>query len=353
MSNIKFILMCFMFMILLFGCGDEEAAETKPPLVKVQQVTAADVKSEETYSGTVKGRYQTNLAFQVGGQIMSRNVDVGSFVRAGEVLMTINPRDVVQQSNQAEAQVSSSKAQLDLAASELARYKELFKANAIAASVLDQYQTNYNAASAAYENALAAAAQSQNALEYTNLIADSSGVISSIAVESGQVVSAGQTVATLVQTSELEVVVDIPENKITDIQIDMPVNVSFWALPDKVEGYVREIAPMADSAARTFTVKIAMPSPPNNMQLGMTASVSLSTGTNSSVNATILPLSAIYQTNDKPQVWIVKDGKVTLKSVVVKDFENNNVMVYGLNTNDVVVTAGVHKLRDGQSVRVE
>lgn len=92
------------------GCGDEEAAETKPPLVKVQQVAAADVKSEETYSGTVKGRYQTNLAFQVGGQIMSRNVDVGSFVRAGDVLMTINPRDVVQQSNQAEAQVASTKA---------------------------------------------------------------------------------------------------------------------------------------------------------------------------------------------------------------------------------------------------
>ena len=185
---------------VMTGCSDEEAKNEIIPLVKTQRAGETNVNTESVYPGVVKGRYETNLSFQVGGQIMSRNVEVGTFVRAGEVIMTINPRDVAQQNNQAEAQVASAKAQLDLATSNLNRYRELFNEGAIAASVLDQYQTSYDSAAAAYDNALAAAAQSQNALGYTNLIADFNGVISKINVESGQVVAAGQTVATLVQT---------------------------------------------------------------------------------------------------------------------------------------------------------
>ena len=212
-NNFKSISIILLGLQLLTGCGDEEIVKETIPLVKTQRVGEANVSAESIYSGVVKGRYETNLAFQVGGQIMSRNVEVGSQVRAGEVLMTINPRDVVQQTNQAEAQVSSAKAQLDLATSNLNRYRELFSEGAIAASVLDQYQTSYDSAVAAYDNALAAAAQSQNSLGYTNLVADFDGVISAINVESGQVVAAGQTVATLVRSGELEVAVNIPESK--------------------------------------------------------------------------------------------------------------------------------------------
>ena len=283
---------------------------------------------------------------------MSRNVEVGDFVKAGEILMTINPRDVLQQSNQAEAQVLSAKAQLDLAASNLNRYRELFKEEAIAASVLDQYQTSYDSAAAAYENALAAAAQSQNALDYTNLVAEADGVISAINAEVGQVVAAGQTVADLVQTGELEIAVDIPESKIAEIAINQPVTVTFWAINNEVAGYVREIAPMADASSRTFAVKISIPNPPEKMQLGMTASVAISSK-NFTENVITIPLTAVYQIGEKSQVWIVEDGKAKLKDIEVKDFDGNEVLVNGLKNGDNVITAGVHKLKEGQSVRVE
>ncbi|MBQ6757718.1 MAG: efflux RND transporter periplasmic adaptor subunit [Selenomonadaceae bacterium] len=333
--------------LLLIGCSKEDTQAPKPPLVKVQQVEAANAAQEENYSGVVRGRYETNLSFQVGGKIISRDVQTGSRVRAGDVLMTLDPKDVVEQARSAEAQVASTRAQLQLAKANLDRYSELFKAEAIAAAVLDQYKTQYDAAQAAYDAAVAQAQQTRNALDYTTLTANADGVISDIQAEVGQVVAAGQSVLTLVQAGELEVVASIPENKISAVQIGQRVSITFWATGDEITGTVREIAPMADSAARTFTVKISIPDV-RDVQLGMTANVIMR---ETSASAIILPLSAIYQTGDAAQVWIVEGGKVTLKAVEVTAFDDNAVQVRGLKAGDVVVVAGANKLREGQEVR--
>ena len=333
--------------LLLIGCSKEDTQAPKPPLVKVQQVEAANAAQEENYSGVVRGRYETNLSFQVGGKIISRDVQTGSRVRAGDILMTLDPKDIVEQARSAEAQVASTRAQLQLAKANLDRYSELFKAEAIAAAVLDQYKTQYDAAQAAYDAAVAQAQQTRNALDYTTLTANADGVISDIQAEVGQVVAAGQSVLTLVQAGELEVVASIPENKISAVQIGQRVSITFWATGDEITGTVREIAPMADSAARTFTVKISIPDV-RDVQLGMTANVIMR---ETSASAIILPLSAIYQTGDAAQVWIVEGGKVTLKAVEVTAFDDNSVQVRGLKAGDVVVVAGANKLREGQEVR--
>ena len=331
---------------LLAGCG-EEVQTPKPPLVKVQQVTLTNAAQEENYSGVVKGRYETNLSFQVSGKIISREVQTGSLVRAGEILMTLDPKDIVELSRSMDAQVAAAQSRLQLAKSNLDRYSELFQSEAIAAAVLDQYKTEYDAAQATYDYAVAQARQSQNALEYTTLAANADGVISEVSAEVGQVVAAGQSVLSLVQTGELEVVANIPENKISNVQIGQRVSINFWANNDTVSGIVREISPMADSASRTFTVKISLPDV-KNIQLGMTANVSMREVTPSAI---ILPLSAIYQTGDAAQVWLVDDGKVSLHRVEIIDFADNSVRVNGLNSGDTVVVAGVHKLCDGQAVR--
>ena len=184
---------------LLAGCGNDTAKEPPPPVVRTMSVDAAGATTAD-YSGTVRARYETKLAFQVGGQVLSRNVSMGAHVHAGDVLMVINARDVQQQVNATSAGVASARAQLDLARANRARYEELYAAQAVSAAMLDQYRTNENAAEAAYRQALAQNAQSSNALGYTNLIAGADGVISGILAEEGQVVAAGQTVMTLTQS---------------------------------------------------------------------------------------------------------------------------------------------------------
>ena len=348
------ILFLIMSMTMIFaGCSEETVPEEKIPYVKIQKVSQANINKENIYSGKVCGRYETNMSFQVGGQIIKRNVEVGSRVKIGDLLMSIDPKDVVQQSNQGDAQVSSALSQLKLAETNLQRYKQLYKEEAIPASMLDQYQTNYEAAEAAYKEAIATAEQGHNALSYSNLQASANGVISEINVESGQVVAAGQTVLTLIQTDELETEINVPENQLSAATIGKSVTVKFWALPNEVEGIIREVSPMADATSKTFRVRISLIDVPSTLQLGMTASVTLKgNAEENATNNVNLPLSAIYQTGDQAQVWVVDDNNtVKLKDVKVNQFVDNEVIVSGLKSGEVVVTAGVHKLREGQKVQ--
>lgn len=344
------VITAIFLIVILTGCGNEQIEIEKIPYVKTQKVTPANVHTENIYSGTVCGRYQTNLSFQVGGKILSRNVEVGNFIRRGDLLFTLDSKDILQQANQADSQVSAAAAQLKFAETNLKRYRQLFNEDAISASMLDQYQTNYDAALANYQNAIALSKQSHNALDYTKLFSNADGVISAINVEVGQVVSAGQIILTLVQTGELEVEINIPENKLSEIKIGTPCEISFWANAEKVAGVVREISPIADSTSKTYRVKISLSLQDlsEEINLGMTASAIFPTKNS---NGIILPLSAIYQTGENSQVWIVTaENKTALKNVTVQNFDNNAVLVSGLNAGEIVITAGVHKLREGQEV---
>lgn len=348
----RVFLCCLAVLLLSFaaGCGKEQAKEDTAVYVKTQTVQYGAVSGQESYSGTVKGRYESDLAFQVGGKIVERNVDAGDRVSAGDVLMVIDARDVQESVNAANAQVASARSQLTLAQSDLERFKQLYAANAVSAQQLDQYQANYENALAAYNQAQAQAGQSENSLGYTRLTAGSAGVISSVSAEAGQVVAAGQAVASIVKDGKREIEIAVPENKIKSVSTGQSAVVTFWALDNvQVQGVVREIAPVADSAARTYKVRIALADPPQDMQLGMTASVSFAAGSTSAVT---LPLSALYQTENKSQVWLVNgDSKLELKDVQVVSLGKNEVQVQGLNQGDTVVTAGVHKLYEGEAVK--
>lgn len=340
---------------LLSGCGSKPAAPEPAQLVKTTQVGATDNEAAGVYSGTVKGRYESNLAFQAGGRITARNIQLGSVVHQGDVLMTVNPQDVHQAVNQAQAQASAAQAQLELAQANLARYQALYSQDAVSAAALDQYQTAYNQASAQYAQANAAVQAQENQLSYTSLTADADGIITAVNAEVGQVVGAGTPVLTLVHTGDLEVQINVPENHVQDFPIGKAVTVSFWALQNQQsEGTVREVAPMADPASRTYKVSISLPEPPPGMQLGMTASVTNLAAKADTSQTYVLPLSAIYQTGDTPQVWVVgADKTLSLKAVTVTDFGNDTVQVGGLQAGDIVVTAGGQLLHEGERVRTE
>ena len=331
------------------GCGSVSEKETPAPLVRTMTV-GDTAQSEAGYTGAVRGRYETRLAFQVGGQILSRNVNMGAHVRAGDVLMVIDARDVQQQANATGAGVSSAQAQLQLAQTNLKRYEELYAAQAISEAMLDQYRTNARAAEAAYRQAVAQDTASRNALGYTNLIAGADGVISNITAEEGQIVAAGQTVMMLTQDGEREVEIAVPESQLSEIVIGMPAAVTLWANNAALTGYVRELSPAPDTASRTYTARIALTDAPADLPLGMTARVFLGGDT---AKGAVIPLSALYQTSDTSEVYIVEDGAVRLVPVTVTAFHTSDAVVTGLPRGAVIVTAGVHQLHDGEKVRTK
>lgn len=109
---------------------------------------------------------------------------------------------------------------------------------------------------------------------------------------------------------------------------------------------------MADPATKTYKIRVSLPQPPTDLRLGMTASVDAAENS-SGTDWIELPLSAIYQTGDKTQVWVVDgDQKLLLKDIQVREFGSNSVQASGLSAGDLVVTAGVHRLHEGQEVRL-
>lgn len=346
------VVICMVIFKIVKMNSKQEETVLPPPIVKTLKISASNKASEYIYSGVVKPHYISQFAFQVGGKIVKRNVGVGDKVGQGTVLMELDSRDVEQVVKNYEAAVSLAEAKYKLAEDNLKRYEPLYMSKFISQAEYDNYVNMDETAKDALEQANALYNQGMNQLNYCKLYADKSGVISSIDAEEGQIVTPGQKVITLVQNNKLEVEINVPENRIDQFKNAKEINISFSALPDiKVMGTLEEISPVANDVSRTYRVRISLIDPPPSIQIGMSSSVSISQ--NNSSNQIWIPLGAVYQPNSTPAVWVVKDNTVSLKNIAVKDLGSDQITVSdGLNEGDVVVTAGVTKLREGQEVRV-
>ena len=356
--------------VLTLGCGgyalysnmtrNPKSAKVIP-IVRVYTVGQnAVVANTKIYPGEVRGRYESQLAFQVAGKIAARYVNVGDTVRAGQVLLALDPKDVNQSVEATAAQLASARASYKLAADNAARYSSLYAQGAVSEAIRDQYATQLEAASAALRQAQSQANVSSNQLGYTKLVSDTDGVVTALSGEVGQVVGAGAPIATVVRSGQREVQINVPEG--AALKIGQKASISFWALPGvTASGYVREIASMADPVTRTYKVCVSVPDLPSTAKLGMTAKVELAasadwpTTTANDANATFLiPAQALYQVNNKTQVWLVRDKKAQLADVKVNGYSGNQVLIeQGLSHGDKIITAGLAKLTPNQEVRLE
>lgn len=322
------------------------------PYVRTVTVGKETVDNTSTYPGEVRGRYESNLAFQVAGKIISRSVDLGDTVKTGDILMRVDPKDIEQSFEASQAAVTAAEANYKLARDNAVRYTTLYNSGGVSKAMMEQYNTQMEAAASSLRQAQAQLVANSNQLSYTQLIADHDGVVANVSGEVGQVVAAGTPVVTVVQSGEQEVQIYVPENHLDKIHPNQTATIDFWALENvSADGYIREIAPMADNVTRTYKVRVAVPHLPAAVKLGMTAKVHLQNGTDSSI---LLPAAAIYQTGGKPQVWLVTDDKVHTRDVSIGGYEGNNVRIAsGLQHGDIVVVGGVNKLAENQSVRLE
>ena len=347
------ILLLAFFAWRLYGALAPAALpERTAPVVRTVTVAASGSAGSASYAGEVRGQYETNLAFQVAGKIATRNVKLGDQVRAGQVLMTLDPQDITQQLTAAQAQHASAQANFKLAADNLRRFEALLQQGAVSQLTYDQYKTQYDAAAATLEQAQAQLTVAQNQLGYTQLVSDHDGSISALMGEVGTVVAAGTPVASLVQDAGREVQIYIPENRLGEVHVGQAATVTFWALQEtQSQGTVTEIASVADSTTRTYRVRVGVEHFPEAARLGMTARVTLQ---HASQGEIVIPTSAIYQTGDQQHVWVVQDGKVRLTSVQTGAYAGSDVVVLrGISAGDVIVTGGVNKLSDGETVQLE
>ena len=351
----KRLITIFIAAALLVACAkpEQKAEDVRP--VRVQTVVLGKSDAVAGYAGEVRARYETRVAFRVPGKIVSRHVDVGAVVRPGQLLARLDPKDLILAEENAKAQSASAQSERDLAASELSRYRDLHAKKFISQAELDRRESTLKTADARLEALRAQHRQSSNQASYAAIHADTAGVVLAIEAEAGQVVAAGQTVARIARLEEKEIEINVSEQSVGQMRGAGPVAVRAWALPDKIyRGKVREIAPAADPVTRTYSVRVSVLDADESLRWGMTANVALAGGRAAPAeSAALIPLTALTQKGDVPAVWVLDAGnKLRLKPVEVGQYRENGVVITkGLADGERVVTAGVHKLREGQAVR--
>jgi RND family efflux transporter MFP subunit len=339
--------------IALAGCDEtvaEKAAPSRPVLVA--SVHYEQESPERSFVGTIKPRIETDMGFRVPGKVARRLVEVGQTVDVGEPLATLDEVDLKLQAEQAEAEFRAATGVLAQAGAAEQRAKDLRAKGWATDAQLDSAKAAADEARARLNRAERSVELTKNSLSYATLVADSRGVVTATLVDPGQVVASGQTAIRVARFAEKEAVVAIPETLVGRAK-DGTATVSLWSEPDrKYAAKLREIAPSADPATRTYLAKFSLPDAGEEVSLGMTATLTLADPQSERVAR--LPLSSLYSQGGDPSLYVVDArGDVTMKPVTVKSYESNNVVISGgVEEGARIVVLGVQKLDPSQKVRV-
>ena len=337
---------------LLAACSKppEKVEDIRPVRAMVLSASNVDVAAE--FPGEVRARLESRLAFRVPGKITARKVDPGTLVKRGQVLMQLDAGDLRLSQAQARASLSAAQTVRDLARAELKRYQELRAKNFVSQAVLDEKQSSLRSAQASVEAAQAGYAGQANQAGYATLVSDIDGVVTAVEADVGTVVAPGTPVVRVAKTTENEVVIALPEDKVEAMRRVQDVTVRLWANPGVViPGKIREVSPVAEAATRTYAVKVSIPDSAAGVKLGMTALVQFASTTPQALIRA--PLTALFHEKNTTSVWVVEKGAVKLVPVQIGGTDGNDVvLVGGVKAGQTVVTAGVNLLKQGQKVTI-
>lgn len=324
------------------GCGNNgnKAAEQQPeavaeviPTVSVTQVSVREVPQEVTYTSTVQPYVKNNIVPQAGGRITKINVEIGDFVKEGQVLAEIDKAQLQQ------AQLSLKNQEV-----ELARLKSLYEAGGLSKSDLDAIELQYNVTKT----------QVENLLENTVLLSPINGVITARNYDVGDICSVAAPIFTVEQIIPVKLLVGISESDYSKVKKGDSVEVVADAVPGKTfYGKINRIYPTIDPATRTFTVEVVIQNNYRTLRPGMFVRAKVNFGTNNSV---VIPDVAVVKQQGSGErfVYILnEDGTVTYQKVVLgRRMDAEYEVLEGVSDGVKVVTGGQIRLKDGIKVTV-
>lgn len=250
------------------GCSKMEAKQPPPKAmpVSVKTIDLSQVPQTDEYVATIKSRRSATIQAQVDGALTSIFVKSGDHVRAGQVLMTINPlkqQATVDQQISTEAQ---KRAVLDCNKSELERQRGLFEAGVTSKQSYDQAVQAYQNSRADYDASKAARVTQQQQLAYYNLTAPFAGGVGDIPVHLGDYVSSQTLLTTVDENADLEAYIYIPTERAHNIRMGLPVQV-VTSTGELIESTsIDFISPQVDNAIQGILAKAPVHSSPDRFR---------------------------------------------------------------------------------------
>ena len=338
---------------LLGGCREDTAAQR--PLTRVKTTTAELVEFAPTvtHTGLIAAQVETELSFRVGGKISERLVNVGDSVVINQLLARLDPVEQEAELVSAKAGLYSADAQLHQSTANFERQKSLLTTGNTTRREHDQAEAALRSAQSQVDQARAQLASAQDQLSYTELKADADGIVTARAAEAGQVVSQAQSVFTVARDGPRDAVFNVGEWALANVVMDKGLAISLVSYPAITTiGDVREISPAVNANTMTIVVKVGLRQTPPAMTLG---SVVNGKGPMKQRKVFLLPWGALFELAGSPAVWVVdpRSNTVSLTPVALDRYNRDTIAVTGgLETGQIVVTAGTQLLRPGQKVEI-
>jgi RND family efflux transporter MFP subunit len=335
------------------------AATATLPMVTVAEVRRGDVNGQLAMSASVAGLHETGLYARSNGYVRRLLVDMGTPVRAGQLLAEIETPELDQELSQAQANLAQTQATLGLARATVERLRDLVTEGAITRQDFDERQAAFEVARA---NAAAARANVERlaALKrFGQVVAPFAGVVTGRNVDTGALVAAGggasgagaRPLFTLAQVDTVRVMASVPQSVAASVRVGQAAGVVVQELGGApIQGRVTRTAQALDPATRTLLVEVQAPNLDRRLMPGMFARVTLTT---EGVAAPLLvPANTLITGTEGPQAALVRDGRVHLvKLVLGRDYGTEVEVLDGLQPGAVLVVNPSDDVVEGASVR--
>jgi HlyD family secretion protein len=375
----------------------KQGMKGQTPMVEVAPVTQGLIEEKILRTGDIAPQFQVTIYSKVQGWVEKINVREGDRVKAGEVLATLDAREAAAAVAQAKAnleasaarlkqvrataeeavqsQIQQAKANLELAEADQKRSQELHQKNFISRQQLDEAQTKYNVAKANYDLAMnsirqktwendIALAEAQvnqakatldlNKAQLANLIILSpmNGGITKRFVDPGTMVKDTTPILTLMDFSEMKMVVNVIEREFIHLQKGQAVKITVTAFPDRVfAGRIEIITPALELQSRTAEIQISIPNPGLVLKPGMFGRAEILLRSNP--QAILVPIQSLVTEIDKDFVYVLKENKAFRRAVRKGAVRDTAVeILQGVAPGEQVITAGQSALKDGTQVRL-
>lgn len=351
--------------LMLTGCASEESQQ---PQTEYESMTIglSDVETVEKFPATIKGRQDVDMYPQISGKITSVNVKEGQHVKQGQVLFVIDQIPYKAALQTAEANLSSTVAEVASAQLNYDGKEELFRENVISAFELKKAENALLVAKAAQEQAAAQVTDARNNLSYTTITSPCDGVVGTIPYRAGYLVSPSLSspLTTISDNSEMYVYFSMPENRIIELiraygsaeKVLASMRAVRLFLNDgsayETEGRVESISGVLDNVTGATSVRAVFKNPAGLLHSGGAGNVGMLKQSKGIIQ---IPQSATYEVQDKVYAYRVGDGKAEAVQLKVSPVKENNsyIVLSGLKVGDVIVTEGVGNIQDGMDITLK
>jgi len=337
----------------------KEKTEIVDVVRSIKTITVSKQASEKIFkfSGVVAAVDSSGLSFQVGGQVVSVEVDIGDRVTKDQVLAALDPEPYQLDVDAINAELIKAKDNVAKSKAEYERQKRIFEQGAGAQRFVEVSEYNYKAARSAVDYQIARLDQVNRNLRKTKLLAPYDGTIAWRSVQPNEEVAIGQKVFEINATGKMEVQLAVPETTIDQIRIDDPATVTFPTMPgETAQGRISYIGSAAVKA-NAFPVKVELSDANEKILPGMTAEANLIVKADNQNPGYIVPLQALLPAPEANRgfafVYDPQTSTVKKTAVSSRGTQDKEAIVYeGLADGDIIAVAGVSFLADGMEVKL-